>query len=129
MGNGEENKASSALLSGPRVASARETDARSGYGRGGQVMVTTGSASLCDLAHVVPPLWASVSESREMREGVSWALGPVLGGGTTVALVGLMQCDGDSGDRQGCGDKVLVWREKWKLESKAMAAGKASWRK
>ena len=88
-------------------------------------MVTAGSASLCDLARVVPPLWASVAAGRDMREGVSWALGPGLGGGTTVALVGLMQCDGDSGDRQGHGDKVLVW----KLERKAMAAGKASWRK
>lgn len=39
-----------------------------------------------------------------------------------VAIVGLMQCDGDSGDRQGRGDKVLVRREKWKLESKAMGS-------
>lgn len=85
-------------------------------------MVTTGSTSLCGLAHVIRPLWPSVSSGREMREGVSWALGSGLGRGAMVAIVGLMQCDGDSGDRQGHGDKVLVWREKWKLESKAMGS-------
>lgn len=39
-----------------------------------------------------------------------------------IAFVGLMWCDGDSGDRQGHRDKELVWREEWKLESEAMGS-------
>ena len=85
-------------------------------------MVTSGTAPLCDLAQGIPPLWASVSLGRDVREGVSWALGSGLGGGTMIAFVGLMWCDGDSGDRQGHRDKELVWREEWKLESEAMGS-------
>ena len=125
---GEQNKAGLCSL-GPAVASARRGLLLRSYGRGRRATVTTGTASLCDLAQVILPLWASVSSGREMRGGVSWALGSGLGGGTIVAITGLMQCDGDSGDRQDTGIKSWCGGRSGSWRAKPWAAGKASWRK